>query len=301
MRTALLCLFILSLVNCSNKKTPVEINSSKLIGCWQLGTDEVNYPGIEFSDSAYCVFRSRGDTIYYFSFQTKGDTLKLIDANGVITNNIVESLNDSELVFRNLVIHETEQRYTRCKQVITDIPQSASIKPLLKATVPAQSGMCILNNQVYFIVEDTTFDISPIKYSDTPELKIIITSRNKKITGNNAVIYCLDTIGSKDFSYSNSSTYTQKNQYFEKHAKEITVNDKNYKIELYSQNFTTGYIEINNAQAGFFSEKVEPILNFDFFLQDFTGDNFPELFSITYTTEGGNNVMKIEVWQIHPK
>ncbi len=181
---------------------------------------------------------------------------------------------------------------------IIGVTQGYSTKPLLKATLPAQSGMCILNNRIYFIVDDTTFDISPVKYSGTPELKIVINSRNEKTINNNHGVFRLDTIESKQFSYSSSTSFTKNHQYFQYNTKEISVNDKNYKITLYSQDFATGNIEINNVHAGFFSQSIEPLLNFDFFLHDFTGDKFPELFSITYTTEGGYNVMMIEVWQI---
>ena len=107
----LVCFF---LTNCNEKARNI-ILPEKITGCWKLTTNEINYPELEFSDTAYCVFGSRGDTIYYFSYSLKADTLVLIDDDGKVTNNLIETLNDSELVFKNLIIHSEKQEYIRCK------------------------------------------------------------------------------------------------------------------------------------------------------------------------------------------
>lgn len=88
-------------------------DSSKLIGKWELDNYQVNYPELIFRNDFTAIFKSRGDTIYYYSYLIKTDTLFLIDIDNKINQCKIKVLNDRELVFDNLLEHNKRQIYRR--------------------------------------------------------------------------------------------------------------------------------------------------------------------------------------------
>jgi len=83
------------------------------VGKWELDNYQINYPELIFKDDLTAIFRSRGDTVYYYSYLLKTDTLFLIDIDNQVNQCKIKVLNDRELIFDNLLEHNKKQIYKR--------------------------------------------------------------------------------------------------------------------------------------------------------------------------------------------
>ena len=88
-------------------------DQKKLVGRWVIIKNQINYPSLQFNSDSTAIFRSRADTVYYFNFLIKGDSLILKDINDNETINRIKRLDDAQLVFYNLLEHEKKQVYNR--------------------------------------------------------------------------------------------------------------------------------------------------------------------------------------------
>ena len=102
-------------VNQAEKIDPPNFTQADLLGTWLLNKEQVNYPTLDFYPDSTAIFGSYCDTIYRFTYKTLGDTLVLKDLNDNVRYNRIKIINDSVLVFYNLIDLNEEQVYRRRK------------------------------------------------------------------------------------------------------------------------------------------------------------------------------------------
>jgi hypothetical protein len=112
LRTLSLYLSFLFLVCCTENRNN-HFQQQQILGEWVLqDAGQINYPALAFNDIK-AILHSRGDTIYYYDYRIRGDTLELDDIHGETHKNRIKTLTQEELVFDNLLEHSTPQVYKR--------------------------------------------------------------------------------------------------------------------------------------------------------------------------------------------
>ncbi len=86
-----------------------------LIGTWILiDKTAVNYPEIIFNDKGTALFKSKGDTLYRYQYQLKGDgAIEFVDIQGVSYTGKIVMLNADSLILDGLINQEGTQVYLR--------------------------------------------------------------------------------------------------------------------------------------------------------------------------------------------
>lgn len=103
-----LYLMIVLFTQCAENKSN-HFEQPQILGEWRLNTDQINYPLLRFDIDSSAVFSSRGDTIYYYIYYIKGDTLMLNNAYG----GRIKTLTKEDLVFYDLLENGDEQVYAK--------------------------------------------------------------------------------------------------------------------------------------------------------------------------------------------
>lgn len=109
---------ILLLVCTAYMKKETEYRQKKpesiLYGSWILqNKDAINYPQIIFNEDYTAIFKSRGDTIYRFTYLLKGANLTLQSITGEEETYEIVKLNNDSLVFNGLRENLEQQIYIR--------------------------------------------------------------------------------------------------------------------------------------------------------------------------------------------
>ena len=97
----------------AKKKQIQKENMAKLEGTWYLNEWDL-YNRIYFQDSIHVALDSHIDTMYFYNYELKNDTLFLFDDHGrTITYSIILKLTEDSLVFAGLLDKPDIQRYSR--------------------------------------------------------------------------------------------------------------------------------------------------------------------------------------------
>jgi hypothetical protein len=85
-----------------------------LIGSWALqDKDVINYPEIIFNEDSTAIFKSKGDTIYRFTYLLDGSNLVLQDVTGNKESYEILHLNKDSLIFKDLRENKEQQIYVK--------------------------------------------------------------------------------------------------------------------------------------------------------------------------------------------
>lgn len=105
------------LLSCSNPSKNNTISEKYIYGEWNLesGEKQVNYPCIIFHNDSSVELFSRADTVYYFTFFIRKDTLYTSDIYGKQYKNKIIELKKNTLVLKNIIDIYQKQKYTRAK------------------------------------------------------------------------------------------------------------------------------------------------------------------------------------------
>lgn len=98
---------------CNDSPDLHSIEKKDIVGKWVLTKNQINYPSLVFEADATAIFRSKRDTIYYFNYVVKGDSLILRDINNKETINRIKALDSTRLVFHTLLEQNKQQIYKR--------------------------------------------------------------------------------------------------------------------------------------------------------------------------------------------
>ncbi len=96
-----------------NQKVNQHYSSEEIFGEWTLIEDQTNYPTLQFNKNSTAIFRSKADTMYFFRFNIKDDSLDLLDINNKKVVNKIKTLDSNRLIFYNLLEHNEVQVYKR--------------------------------------------------------------------------------------------------------------------------------------------------------------------------------------------
>lgn len=99
----ILLLFECCKENYSKKMKAVPLETSKLLGSWEMTHQEVNYYLISFEPDSSCTFYSYGDTLFSYKFWIKDNTIYLKDWRNVIQKGEILYLNSDTLIFSRLL------------------------------------------------------------------------------------------------------------------------------------------------------------------------------------------------------
>jgi len=113
MNTKLLCTALLLFSPQCGLDVSHHFEQKQIIGEWILNENQINYPSLEFKADSSAVFTSRADTLYRFKFIVKGDSLLLRDINNNVSVNRIKTLNETELIFYQLLEHDKGQAYRK--------------------------------------------------------------------------------------------------------------------------------------------------------------------------------------------
>jgi hypothetical protein len=105
--------YVINLTSCLPPNDDKQANAEKLLGTWYLNEQDL-YNKIYFQDSMHLALDTHLDTMFFFTYQLKNDTLLLFDKKGKLHNyNIIQKLTADSLIFKNLLDKEDIQRYSR--------------------------------------------------------------------------------------------------------------------------------------------------------------------------------------------
>lgn len=110
-------------INCTSRTECEFIPQESLYGSWiltenrtALSTEsQINYPEIIFRQDSLAIFRSRGDTIFYYSYYLDGCCLYLQNEKYRSNCNQIIKLSNDTLTFKTLIENDKEQKYYRTK------------------------------------------------------------------------------------------------------------------------------------------------------------------------------------------
>ena len=104
-------LILIIVFGCTTTKTRV---SNSICGTWVLVNKKaINYPEISFNKDFTAVFKSKGDTIYRFTYPLKDLEIVLTDLNGKKESCEIIELTNNKLVFNGLLNNKGRQVYEK--------------------------------------------------------------------------------------------------------------------------------------------------------------------------------------------
>ena len=111
-RAITIILGLLALLGCATTEQHKETNSIQ--GSWVLqDQDAINYPQIIFNKDSTAIFKSKGDTIYRFTYFLQGANLILQDNTGNQEIYEILRLSRDSLVFNSLRENRSHQIYIK--------------------------------------------------------------------------------------------------------------------------------------------------------------------------------------------
>jgi hypothetical protein len=104
---------LINLMSCLPPTDYTQTRTEKLLGTWYLNEQDL-YNKIYVQDSMHIAFDTHLDTMFFYTYQLKNDTLLLFDKKGKLHNyNIIQKLTPDSLIFKNLLDKDGVQRYSR--------------------------------------------------------------------------------------------------------------------------------------------------------------------------------------------
>lgn len=104
-------LILIVVFGCTTTKTRM---SNSICGTWILSNKKaINYPEISFNKDSTAVFKSKGDTIYRFTYTLIDYEIVLTDLNGNKKSCEIIELTNNKLVFNGLLKNKGRQVYEK--------------------------------------------------------------------------------------------------------------------------------------------------------------------------------------------
>lgn len=108
-----ICLFACRHTPSEHQQGKVPFSKSQLIGTWYLNEWDL-YRIIYIQDSMHLVIDNHIDTLFFYDYALKNDTLVLMGKYGTIVNyNKILKLTSDSLIFENFLDKAGVQRYSR--------------------------------------------------------------------------------------------------------------------------------------------------------------------------------------------
>lgn len=86
----------------------------QILGTWYLSEWDNLYHKLYFQDSTHLAIDTRLDTMFFYQYELKNDTLFLFGKKGErITFNLIRKLSPDSLIFESLLDKADIQRYSR--------------------------------------------------------------------------------------------------------------------------------------------------------------------------------------------
>ncbi len=95
------------------QQAKITFSKSQLIGTWYLNQWDL-YKTLYIQDSMHMVIDNHIDTLFFYEYDLKNDTLVLMEKYGKVVNyNKILQLNSDSLIFENFLDKAGIQRYSR--------------------------------------------------------------------------------------------------------------------------------------------------------------------------------------------